>query len=287
MNHPLRLAILTTLVVPILAGIANAQTPVPPNSTPGNPIAPELTDMPAPSAAPAPSIGNFGSDNPSLRRAMNLARQAAEQANGGLEKYRAEPRMYGLVSQAPVVFNPDGTWTFRFRGSTPGATDLTIETVVTMPPTGAPITIAYNGPIRNPADFPEVAANPNVDDGLAMRRAMNLARQAAERTNGGLEKYRAEAAMYGSTERAPITANPDGTWTFRFRGAPPGVETPTVESVITVSRVGQVTINSNTPLAAPPAPPTPAQPGASPAPETSGDVGVPEMPNPNLSPKQP
>jgi hypothetical protein len=176
---------------------------------------------------------------------MNLARQAAERANGGLEKYRAEASMYGLSAQAPVVDNGNGTWTFSFRGGSPGTSDLTLESVITVAKDASQVNVDYNGPIRSGSNFPAPGTNAGGDDALALRRAMNWARQAAERANGGLEQYRAEPAMYGSTERAPFTANPDGTWTFRFRGGPPGAPEPTIESVVTVSRDRNVTINAN------------------------------------------
>lgn len=232
MRHPSTLAVLATLSVILLARAVDAQippgsTPLPPNSTPAEPIT------------------NFGADNPSLRRAMNLARQAAERVNGGLDKYRAEASMYGLSAQAPVVDNGNGTWTFSFRGGPPGSSDLTLESVITVAKDASQVNIDYNGPIRSGSNFPAPGTNVTGDDALALRRAMNWARQAAERANGGLDKYRAEPAMYGSTEQAPFTANPDGTWTFRFRGGPPGASEPTIESVVTVSRDRNVTINAN------------------------------------------
>jgi hypothetical protein len=266
MRHPSILAVLATLSVIFLAQAVDAQTQPeptqPPNSTTTEPIS------------------NFGSDNPSLRRAMNLARQAAERANGGLEKYRAEANMYGLSAQAPVVDNGNGTWTFSFRGGTPGTPDLTIETVVIVAKDGYQVNLDYNGPIRSGSNFPAPVANNVNDDALALRRAMNWARQAAERTNGGLEQYRAEPAMYGSTERAPFTTNPDGTWTFRFRGGPPGAPEPTIESVVTVSRDSKVTINANNLIPASGNAPLPNGPAPDGAPEPRNNIPNDSAPNP-------
>ncbi|XZN90731.1 MAG: hypothetical protein ACM65M_24430 [Microcoleus sp.] len=88
------------------------------------------------------------SNNIELNRAKNLARQAAEVANGGLGEYRAEPSMHGVSSEAPFVDNGDGTWTFSFKGSRPGSSVYRIESVVTVSRNGQ-VRIDYNGLIRN------------------------------------------------------------------------------------------------------------------------------------------
>ncbi len=88
------------------------------------------------------------SNNIELNRAKNLARQAAENANGGLGEYRAEAGMHGASAQSPFVENGDGTWTFTFQGHKPGASVYTVETVVTVSQNGR-ITVDYNGRIRN------------------------------------------------------------------------------------------------------------------------------------------
>ena len=78
-----------------------------------------------------------------------------------------------------------------------------------------------------------------------LSRAKNLARQAAERANGGLTRYRAESAMHGPAEDAPYVDNGNGSWTFTFVGGRP-VSTPTIESVVTVTRNSwQVNVDYN------------------------------------------
>ncbi|KAF3890669.1 MULTISPECIES: hypothetical protein [Nostocales] len=84
---------------------------------------------------------------------------------------------------------------------------------------------------------------------LALGRAKNVARQAAEAANGGIENYRAENSMHGPIEQVPCVDNGDGTWTFTFKGTAPGGTTPIVESVVTVnSQTFEVKVDRNTPL---------------------------------------
>ena len=82
-----------------------------------------------------------------LNRAKNLARQAAESANGGIRVYRAEDSMHGPASRCPYVENND-SWTFTFFGGRPGFTTKTIESVVTVYKTSPRVVVAYNGVIR-------------------------------------------------------------------------------------------------------------------------------------------
>jgi hypothetical protein len=95
----------------------------------------------------SPNAEGLGVDNPILNRARNLARQAAEKANGGLNNYRAEPSMYGPALDSPFIDN-GGSWTFNFKGGKPDA-ELTIESIVTVEKDGSNVTVDYNGPIRN------------------------------------------------------------------------------------------------------------------------------------------
>ncbi len=83
-----------------------------------------------------------------LSRAKNLARQAAITANGGLQLYRPEPRMYGPAINSPYVRNPDGTITFSFTGGAPDQSVPTLETVATVLPDGS-VQLTYNGPVRS------------------------------------------------------------------------------------------------------------------------------------------
>lgn len=83
----------------------------------------------------------------------NVARGAAETANGGLENYMAEPAMHGPTSKAPLVINEDGSLVFTFRGFRPEDRDLdgdpifSYETEVLINPDRT-FEVLYNGPIR-------------------------------------------------------------------------------------------------------------------------------------------
>lgn len=177
-----------------------------------------------------------------LNQAMNLARQAAEEANGGLENYRAEASMYGSPDQSPCIDNGNNTLTFTFLGSSPGSAIPTVESVVTVAKNGSRVTIDYNGSPRSTTvtrppvspDNGNLVLEPDRDPALA--KAQNLARQAAERTNGGLGNYRAEASMYGSPSQSPYRDNGDGTVTFTFTGSRPGSTIPIVETQVTVDK---------------------------------------------------
>jgi len=82
-----------------------------------------------------------------LQRAKNLARQAAEQANGGLRRYRAEASMHGPASLAPCIDNGD-SWTFTFLGGAPGWQTATVESVVTVYKATSVVRVDYNGAVR-------------------------------------------------------------------------------------------------------------------------------------------
>ncbi len=83
-----------------------------------------------------------------LNRAKNFARQAAEQANGGLRIYRAEPSMYEAGEDSPYKINNDGSLTFEFRGRAANESDFTIFSIVTVDIDGQNVTMNYNGPIK-------------------------------------------------------------------------------------------------------------------------------------------
>jgi hypothetical protein len=100
---------------------------------------------------PTPSSGFSTPGTPDvyfINRAKNLARQAAITANGGLERYRPDPAMFGPAIQTQYLRNADGSITFSFMGGAPGFSTPSIETVATVVPGGS-VKIDYNGPLRN------------------------------------------------------------------------------------------------------------------------------------------
>lgn len=98
-----------------------------------------------------------------------------------------------------------------------------------------------------PTAAPSKPAPPSYPRG-ALTRAMNLARQAAEKQNGGLTVYRAEDSMYGPAVDSPYKDNGNGTLTFTFLGGAPTLP-PTIQSVVTVAVDGSlVTMDYNGPI---------------------------------------
>ncbi len=228
-------------------------------SAPSNP-APAATES-APSSRPLARaciteaiVGSDGltSINPNLNRAKNLARQAAERANGGLNNYRAEAAMYGPIEGVSCVDNGDGTWSFRILGGVPGA-EPTLKTVVVVNQNDGTSRIDYNGEIRNIEGDRPVAERPNQltlvnPNSPSLGRARNLARQAAERANGGLGNYRAEPAMHGISGEISVQDTSDA-WIFTFRGGRPGETDYSTESEVRVSKdFANITVDYNGPI---------------------------------------
>lgn len=176
---------------------------------------------------------------PSLNNAKNLARQAAEEANGGLRNYRAEPSMHGKALDAPYVENTDGSYTFTFRGRRPEDLDFTYETEVTVAADGT-VTMDYNGAPRG-----GTGALADTVTTVDLNQAKNLARQAAEQANGGLSQYRAESSMHGNAQDAPHVENPGGGYTFTFRGREPESLDFTFETEVAIAADGTVNILYN------------------------------------------
>lgn len=106
--------------------------------------------------------------------------------------------------------------------------------------------IAAPAAIAQQPDPGQAAIRNSVD----LNRAKNYARQTAERTNGGLNNYRAEFAMHGPAVEAPYVTNPDGSWTFTFAGTlfgPTESQDTQVETSVRVTPDGQVELLYNRP----------------------------------------
>jgi hypothetical protein len=112
------------------------------------------------------------------------------------------------------------------------------------------LAVGVSPALSNPISYPEYESDGIVviSNDIALNRAKNLARQAAETANGGLGKYRAEASMHGASKESPFVDNGDGTWTFTFQGYRPGSSVYTVETVVTVSQDGRIRVDYNGPI---------------------------------------
>ncbi|AFY59432.1 hypothetical protein [Synechococcus sp. PCC 6312] len=198
-------------------------------------------------------VNQVGVGSSILQRGQNLARQAAERANGGLTKYRAEATMYGWANQSPFVNNSDGSVTFSFVGGHPTAPP-SVQSVVTVSQDAQVVTVNYNGPIRdsdlNNRYTPSalLTTNNSGDENRQIHRAMNLARQAGIKANGGLSRYRPQLSMF-NMDLSRYVVNENGTVTFSFLGGRPNSNNPTVESVVTVALdASQITVDYNGPI---------------------------------------
>ena len=95
------------------------------------------------------SITESAQQSGQLNRAKNLARQAAEKANGGLNYYRAEAAMHGPAAEAPFTENGDGTVTFSFDGGAPGYVSPTVRTVAIVNIDTGAVELEYNGSVSS------------------------------------------------------------------------------------------------------------------------------------------
>ncbi|QFZ90999.2 hypothetical protein [Synechococcus elongatus] len=106
-----------------------------------------------------------------LNRAKNLARAAAEQANGGLNRYVAESKMYGSGSGTDYTYS-NGFFTFQFVGGVPGwqpqGLPPTVESKISVSFDGKTVRIDYNGPIRSgtPTAQPTCTCPPTPESSL-------------------------------------------------------------------------------------------------------------------------
>jgi len=88
-------------------------------------------------------------------RAINLARNAAVQLNGGLSIYHPASCMFATASEdnACLISNDSDGYTFRFQGGSPGWQVLNLpptrETEIQISPDGRSVSrIIYNGSPR-------------------------------------------------------------------------------------------------------------------------------------------
>lgn len=90
-------------------------------------------------------------------------------------------------------------------------------------------------------------SNNPMEELTALGRAVSLARQTGEMTNGGLTQYRAEASMFGPIDEVSCVVNNDNTWTFTFKGTTPYSNIPMVETEVRVNhQTWDIVVDRNT-----------------------------------------
>ena len=129
-------------------------------------------------------------------------------------------------------------------------TEPTISSPDQAPEGGAEQPFTDPGISSGPSPYAEMSPDPEVvnryvrNDPFAARRAMNLARGAATRRNGGLRIYRPGICMYESASNNPclVHAGPEG-FEFKIPGGAPGWEqsagSPSVMTRILVGADGR------------------------------------------------
>ena len=129
-------------------------------------------------------------------------------------------------------------------------TEPTISSPDQAPEGGADQPFTDPGISSGPSPYAEMSPDPEVvnryvrNDPFAARRAMNLARGAATRRNGGLRIYRPGICMYESASNNPclVHAGPEG-FEFKIPGGAPGWEqsagSPSVMTRILVGADGR------------------------------------------------
>ena len=84
----------------------------------------------------------------------------------------------------------------------------------------------------------------------ASKRAINLARGTAAKSNGGLRLYHPARCMYGNPTNNPCLTKRDASgYEFRFMGGPPGWQVlglpPSVESTVLIAPDGRSVIGES------------------------------------------
>ncbi|WP_404790278.1 hypothetical protein [Altericista sp. CCNU0014] len=136
------------------------------------------------------------------------------------------------------------------------ATNQTLPVQIPVPNPGQPPTSGPSLSTSNPTDVKPAPApgggdrstNAWIEEDAFFARARNLARQAAIKANGGLSRYRPEAAMFGPSAQTPAVKNANGSITFKFKGGAPGTAELPTESVVTVNPAGSVNLEYNGPV---------------------------------------
>ncbi len=117
---------------------------------------------------------------------------------------------------------------------------------------GLPLGLAMLFPTLPGAIAQVPSSQPTTLNIAELVRARNYARQAAERVNGGLTRYRADQSMHGPVRQAPYIRNPDGSYTFRVLGYPVingiAATMPSIETIVTVAPDGRTTVDYNGPI---------------------------------------
>ena len=186
------------------------------------------------------SINKRPTKGMSVEEAINLLRgQEGSKVSFGLR--RKDGSLSVLIPRVNLEVNESLDYPYTLTADLVSKRKVKPPMPVQTEPRTAPNSLVTKSP-SFPNPYAEIPQTPETTD--ALRRAVNVARMAAERNHGGLAFYRAAACMYQRGGGNCLSQQNNRGFLFRFQGGPPGWEqlriAPTTTTQILVAPDGRV-----------------------------------------------